>query len=172
MPNLHSPPAHHAITTDYQPLIEIVPVLNDVLAHTLDLGLHARQAHWNIAGPQFAAVHDGLGRFIADIDEASDAIAERVAQLGGIAEGTICSIQHRSTLNTYPLGIDGDEHVAVLASAVRTTGAVLRHALDDRDVSTEPVSVDVLTGVLRMIEKWRWYLDAQLRHPRGHGGRS
>jgi hypothetical protein len=42
--------------------IEMIDLLNARLAESLDLGLQARHAHWNIRGPQFAALHDLFAR--------------------------------------------------------------------------------------------------------------
>ena len=135
-------------------------VLNDVLAHLLDLGLQARQAHWNIAGPQFASHHEVLGRLAADLDRLSDEVAERVVQLGGIADGTLRSIHARSTLNTYPAALDGGAHLPLLSAAIAATRMVIRHAIADLQAADDPVTADILTEVLRSIEKWRWYVDA------------
>jgi starvation-inducible DNA-binding protein len=137
-------------------------VLNDVLAHTLDLGLQARQAHWNLSGPQSGAIHDTLARFVRDLDELSDAVAERVVQLGGTAEGTIRSLHDRSTLNPYPTTLEAGAHLPTLVAAVNATVITLRHALSDVPPGDEPVTLDILTEALRIVEKWLWYLEAHL----------
>jgi starvation-inducible DNA-binding protein len=137
-----------------------VVVLNDVLAHLLDLGLQARQAHWNVAGPQFASHHEMLGRLAADLDRLGDETAERIVQLGGIADGTLRSIHARSTLNTYPAALDGGAHLPLLAGALAATRMVIRHAIADLHAANDPVTADILTEVLRGVEKWRWYVEA------------
>jgi starvation-inducible DNA-binding protein len=135
--------------------------LNDVLAHTLDLELQARQAHWNITGPTFVALHEMFGRLIAKLNSSSDVIAERVAQLGGIAEGTAGTIQRRSALNGHPPAADAPAHLAMIATATAATAAITRHALHELDPK-DVVSADVLTGVLRELEWWLWQLEAHL----------
>ena len=134
--------------------------LNDVLATTLELGLQARQSHWNVTGPMFAALHRMFGDLAKDLDEIADDVAERVVQLGGIAEATTRSIQRRVSLNPAPAGMDGDTHVAILATAVSAAAAACRHAIDDLSHHRDPVTIDILTDAARRLENWLWYLEA------------
>lgn len=141
--------------------VRAVETLNDVLAHTLDLELQTRQAHWNVMGPNFVALHEMFGRLAAKLNACSDVIAERVAQIGGVAEGTAGAIRRRSALNGHPPAADSEAHLAILATATAATAAITRHALHEVDPK-DAVSVDILTGVLRELEWWLWHLEAHL----------
>ena len=70
----------------------MIELLNQQLADALDLGLQAKQAHWNVKGPAFIALHELFDEVAAKIGEAVDEIAERTVALGGIAEGTVQTI--------------------------------------------------------------------------------
>ncbi len=37
---------------------EIIELLNRQLADAIDLGLQAKQAHWNVKGPHFVGLHE------------------------------------------------------------------------------------------------------------------
>jgi len=139
-----------------------VALLNEVLAHTLDLGLQARQAHWNVTGPNFVAVHEMLGRFVDDLDAYSDLVAERAVQLGGVAEATTRSIEERSVLNAFPHAIGGQEYLWFLVDAIARVASLTGRALHELSALADPVSVDILTEVLRGLEKWLWYADSHL----------
>src|SRR6059058_2672526 len=92
--------------------VEVIGLLNQRLAEAIDLQSQCKQAHWNVKGPSFIGLH----KLFDDINEAVegyvDLIAERIVQLGGIAEGTVGAVEGRSTLTDYPLALaTGAEHV-------------------------------------------------------------
>src|ERR1700736_6547680 len=98
-----------------------VAVLNRHLAATIDLHAQVKQAHWNVRGPTFIAIHELFDK-VADVVEGySDTIAERAAALGGTAEGTIQTAVEHSFLDRYRLGIaDAGAHIAPGTGGVAT----------------------------------------------------
>src|SRR4249920_1934020 len=67
----------------------MIDLLNRQLADVLDLGLQAKQAHWNVKGPNFIGLHELFDKVAEELEEFSDDIAERAVELGGVALGTI-----------------------------------------------------------------------------------
>ncbi|MCT6887337.1 DNA starvation/stationary phase protection protein Dps, partial [Bartonella apis] len=82
-----------------------IALLNKNLATLIDLALITKQAHWNLKGSNFIGVHEMLDGFRDAIDEHVDIIAERVAQLGGTALGTVQAVAGTSKLKAYPTDI-------------------------------------------------------------------
>src|SRR4030095_13918984 len=98
---------------------EMIELLNQQLADVLDLGLQAKQAHWNVKGPHFIGLHELFDKAAEELEEFTDDIAERKVELGGVALGTIQIISKKSQLSAYPLNLTaGEKHVAALSGAL------------------------------------------------------
>jgi starvation-inducible DNA-binding protein len=90
-----------------------------------------------------------------------DLIAERIVQLGGIAEGTVRVAVSRSRLTEYPLQIaDGMEHVESVACALSTFGEEVRATIEEVSVFDDAGTVDLFTQISRGIDKWLWMVEA------------
>src|SRR6201998_3869881 len=89
-----------------------VELLNARLADAIDLQTQTKQAHWNVKGPNFIALHELFDRINEEVEDYVDDIAERAVQLGGTALGTARSVAKRSSLAEYPAqAVDGRGHV-------------------------------------------------------------
>src|SRR6476620_9650499 len=91
---------------------QIEQTRNARLADGLDLHSQIKVAHWNIKGPQFAALHPLFETFAVGLAAFTDAIAERAVTLGGRAYGTARHVAATSKLPEYPQETSRDlEHV-------------------------------------------------------------
>ena len=77
---------------------KVIGLLNANLADAIDLQLQAKQAHWNVKGPQFIALHELFDGIASSLDGNIDEMAERATALGGVAEGTLQVVAARSRL--------------------------------------------------------------------------
>src|SRR5438445_8204104 len=84
---------------------ELNALMNQRLASAVDLQTQMKQAHWNVKGPSFIGLHELFDKASAAVAIYVDMIAERIVQLGGIAEGTARVAASRSQLEEYPLTI-------------------------------------------------------------------
>ena len=140
---------------------EEVGLLNQRLADCIDLQTQCKQAHWNVKGANFIALHKLFDEINEDVEEYIDLLAERIVQLGGVAEGTAGVVASRSTLAAYPLAIaSGAEHVAALADALAAVGRTVRHGIDEIADLDDAVGADMLTEIARGIDKWLWFVEA------------
>src|SRR5450432_2571594 len=99
--------------------IQAVALLNARLADCVDLQTQTKQAHWNIKGPNFIALHELFDKINEDVEAYVDEIAERTVQLGGVAEGPARVAAKSSSLSEYPSSaVEGRSHVEALSSAL------------------------------------------------------
>ena len=139
----------------------VIALLNARLADAIDLALMTKQAHWNLRGPQFITVHDMLDSFRTEIDGHVDTVAERVAQLGGIALGTTQTVAKASGLKAYPTDIVSvEDHLAALSERYGDIANSVRAAIDTADAAGDADTADIFTAVSRSLDKALWFLEA------------
>ena len=137
--------------------VEVIGLLNQRLAEAIDLQTQCKQAHWNVKGPAFIALHKLFDDVNEDVEEYMDLIAGRVVQLGGIAEVTVGAVEECSTLPDYP---NGNEHVAALSDALATFGRTMRIGIEEMNELEDAGSADTLTEISRGVDKWLWFVEA------------
>ena len=141
--------------------LEVIRLLNQRLADSIDLQTQCKQAHWNVKGPTFIALHKLFDDINEDVEEYTDLIAERVVQMGGVAEGTVGVVVERSTLVDYPIGlVTGAEHVAALSDALAAFGRSVRLGIEEMNDLQDAGSADILTEISRGVDKWLWFVEA------------
>ena len=139
----------------------VADLLNKRLADCIDLQTQCKQAHWNVKGPTFIALHKLFDEINADVEAYVDLLAERVVQLGGTAEGTARMVAERTTLDEYPQAVaSGEAHVDALSSALAAFGSGTRKAIDQVDQLEDADTVDILTEISRGTDKWLWFVEA------------
>lgn len=140
---------------------KIVGILNARLADAIDLKSQAKQAHWNVKGMNFIALHELFDQVAGDVETHIDDIAERITTLGGTAIGTVRTAAQNSTLTEYPLEItDGAAHVDALSTALSDFGKKVRSAIDETDELGDADTADLFTGISRSIDKFLWFVEA------------
>jgi len=140
---------------------QVIDLLNERLADAIDLQTQMKQAHWNVKGPQFIALHKLFDEIDEAVEEYVDLLAERVVQLGGIAEGTARIAAERSELPEYPPTIaTGEEHVWAVSNALASFGTRIRRAIDETGDLDDSDSADICTEISRGVDKWLWFVEA------------
>jgi starvation-inducible DNA-binding protein len=138
-----------------------VELLNKHLAAAIDLHAQIKQAHWNVRGPGFNAVHELFDSVAEEIEEYSDMVAERVGGLGGTAHGTLKVAVERSFLVPYPHGIaDTQEHIFAVAASLAAFGQSVRGAIDLAAKFGDADTADLFTEVSRGVDKQLWFVES------------
>lgn len=143
--------------------VPLVAFLNQALAELIDLQLQAKQAHWNVKGPNFIALHELFDTVAADASGFADSVAERVAALGGQAEGTVNVVGRRTTLPAYPVEIAaGRDHVEALSTSMAVVGKSIRGSIERAVELDDADTADLFTEVSRELDKKLWFVESHL----------
>lgn len=138
-----------------------VNLLQARLADAVDLATQMKQAHWNVKGPSFIALHELFDQIHGEVAGYVDLLAERITTLGGTAEGTARVAAERSTLGEYPLDIaDGTAHVDAVSTVLAAFGKEIRTAIDASDDMGDQGTADLFTEISRGIDKSLWFVEA------------
>jgi starvation-inducible DNA-binding protein len=141
----------------------VIEILNARLADAIDLALITKQAHWNLKGPNFIAVHEMLDPMRAQLDDHADTVAERIAQLDGIALGTSQIVAKATKLAPYPTDIrKTTDHLAALAERYAVLANQVRDDIDATDEAGDADSADILTAFSRDLDKNLWFIKSHL----------
>lgn len=143
--------------------VAVIALFNAQLADLIDLGLQAKQAHWNVKGPQFAALHALFDEAAGTLGELTDDVAERAVILGGVARGTAQVVAGNTRLAAYPLdAFAGAEHLWALSAALARFAQSSREAIGAAEALDDAGSVDVLTQVSLGVDTLLWKIEAHI----------
>jgi starvation-inducible DNA-binding protein len=146
-------------------------MLNQHLANAIDLQTQCKQAHWNVRGPNFYSLHLLFDKVNEDVEDYVDLIAERIAQLGGQAYGTIPAVASTSALDTYPPDlVNSHGHVEALSHALATFGNAVRKAIDTTADMGDQGTSDMFTEISRGVDSWLWMVESHLLGGEGGDG--
>ncbi|MFE7131763.1 Dps family protein [Streptomyces sp. NPDC057638] len=135
--------------------------LRGALVDLVDLGLVAKQIHWNVVGPRFRSIHLQLDEVVDIARLHSDTVAERSSAIGVTPDGRAATVAAQSAIGAVPEGWvkDGDA-VRVMVDAL---GAIVRRMRERIDVTADPdpVSQDILIALTGDLEKHAWMFQAE-----------
>jgi len=164
--------AHHTETRQFPTHIDIpaerrvqlVDLLNQSLADTLDLKTQVKQAHWNVKGKGFYQFHKLFDKIAEELEEFVDLLAERATTLGGYVRGTARMAAEHSQLPEYPVEATGGmDHLTALVERFGTYVRNTRLMIDRADDLGDPTTADVYTEVSRAVDQRLWFLEAHLQ---------
>ena len=140
-------------------ITELQACMSDGLA----LSMALKQAHWNMRGPNFIAVHELMDQVKARLDPGVDEMAERIQQLDGMAVGTVEEVAKTSTIKPYPTDVTKvADHLQEVSTRMRAFGERLRGSIDTVDAAGDADSADILTEVSRQLDKDLWFIQSHL----------
>jgi len=142
-----------------------VSLLQQGLVHTLDLERLAKQAHWNVRGANFSALHALFDEVAADAVAQADLCAERLVALGGSADGRVQTVVAGTTLPGIALETHGGAVlVRSVADALARCGALMRDAIDAAAQQGDADTADLFTEISRALDQRLWMVEVHDDH--------
>lgn len=141
---------------------KIAQGLSAFLADSYTLYLMTHNFHWNVTGPQFAALHQMFMNQYTEQWDALDLIAERIRALGHPAPGTNRAFVELSSIREIDGVPKANEMVRHLVAAQEATARTARKLLPLTMAAHDAPTADILTQRLEVHEKNAWMLRSQL----------
>ncbi len=131
------------------------------LADGIDLVYQIKQAHWTLRGPSFIGVHELLDDLHEKVEDKVDLVAERIAVMGGQAEGTVDASAQSSRLPKYPLdAVKVEDHINALSKSLAAYAKNNREAIKEADEAGDDGTADLFTEIVRMADRALWFIEA------------
>ncbi|CAN5377411.1 DNA starvation/stationary phase protection protein [soil metagenome] len=167
-----SAPTNDAVATtvpgmDASGTATLIETLQERLSALLDLQLTLKHVHWNVVGMNFIAVHEMIDPQVDTVRAMSDAVAERIATLGGEPLGTPGSITSIRSWDDHELNrAPTVRHLAALDAVY--SGIITDHrAAIATFGDIDPVTEDLFIGHTADLELFQWFVRAHLQDSDG-----
>src|SRR5689334_22245642 len=145
-------------------LTKVAHAMNGFLADEFLLYLKTRNAHWNIEGSDFHAMHKFFEEQYEQLDTIMDDVAERIRSLGHYAPATMKAYLELTHLSEQTRA-KNDSHGFIkelledYESVITRLRENINHIANDLgDAGTS----DFITGLMETHEKMAWMLRAHL----------
>ena len=136
--------------------------LSKLLADTYAVYLKTHGYHWNVRGPNFAALHGLFMQQYTEMWTAIDAVAERIRALGAPAPQGYGAFGNLSSIKDGDPAKTAEQMIAELLADQEAVVATARAALPAAQAANDEVTVSLLSDRLTAHEKHAWMLRASL----------
>ncbi len=126
------------------------------------LAVNGKQAHWNVRGANFIAIHELLDTIVDHAAAGADSAAERIVALGLPIDARVSTVAEKTTATNVPAGFTPWEDI--LRDVIADMDVVIadvQAAIDGLD-EIDLTSQDVAIAIKESLEKDRWFLFAHL----------
>lgn len=143
---------------------QMIAELQERLLDAIDLGLNAKQAHWNVRGRHFFPLHELFDEIVAHARDWSDMLAERAGNLGGLVDGSAATVGKGSGLPAYPADkTSGEDHANLMSASLAAFAAGARKGIERAAEAGDAATEDVLTEIARAADQDLWFVEAHLQ---------
>ena len=142
----------------------MVELLQTHLGTAVDITYQTKQAHWNVKGMNFIAVHKLFDELHELTEGYVDTIAERLTAIGGQAHGTVQAAAQNSVLEPYPLDlVKSEDHLKRLTESYSAWSAAVEKGIEEASEAGDPLTEDLLTAVGRGLDKSIYFMESHFQ---------
>lgn len=152
---------------DDEHVADVRTALQERLVALIDTALTLKHIHWNVTGPTFIGVHEMLDPQVAGVNLMVDALAERIAAMGGSPNGLPGNLVAERSWDDYAVGrAPVPKHLEALDVVYSAVIAGHRAAIETAG-DVDPVTEDLLIGQTGELEQYQWFVRAHLESADG-----
>ncbi len=142
---------------------QVVDEMSRTLAASLDMYSQSKFAHWNVKGMNFYQLHLVFDDVAKTVFKQIDPIAERMTQLGGMANGTVRQSAATSEIPAYNVdAISGPEHLEALANSLGKYCSLMREVSDKIDDIGDKPTADFFNQLIVDAEEELYFLESHM----------
>lgn len=139
-----------------------IDTLNTLVGNLCDMVVMSKQAHWNIKGSNFIAVHQLLDELWEDLNKYLDLIAERVVALGGLVRGTMGMAMSATSLECIGMLYDSPLVVNSIVTNLSSLSRMSLYYVDLLDKEGDKVTSNMLQELTEALDKWVWMFKSHI----------
>jgi starvation-inducible DNA-binding protein len=137
-------------------------LVRPIFFNSIDLWTQVKSAHWNVTGSNFVALHELFDEIAGRLDAQTDLLAERIRQIGLTAFGTTRRIASELSLPEFEEVQSSQEVLNSIISSMSAQQTLVAEAIYKSDEIGDPATADILTEILRELDKDIWFLRSHL----------
>ncbi len=142
---------------------QVVDEMSKTLAASFDVYSQAKFAHWNVKGLNFYQLHLVFDTVAKTVFKQVDPIAERITQLGGVANGTVRQAAATSEIPAYNVeALNGPEHLTALADSLGKYCGLMREVSEKIDDLGDKPSADFFNQLIVDAEEELYFLESHM----------
>src|SRR6266480_4067187 len=128
----------------------LIKLCNDRLADAVDLQLQCKHAFWNTTALDLRQLFDEVNKSVGVY---TDRIAERVVEIGGVANSTERVVPTWSQLLCPPDALCRN-HASTIATTLASYAELARRAIDTSNEVSDFATADMFTEIAQGLDKW------------------
>lgn len=126
------------------------------------LAVNGKQAHWNVRGANFIAIHELLDQVVAHAQASADEAAERIVALGLPIDARVATVAEKAATTAVPAGFaQWEQEISAVVADIDAVLPDVQAAIDGLD-EIDLTSQDIAISIKAALEKDRWFLSAHL----------